>query len=91
MNEVVRRRLSISGRVQGVFFRDGVRQAATAAGVSGWARNLPDGRVEVVLEGDSTAVDRVAEWCRTGPPRALVVDIEIVPEPVAGESGFFVR
>ena len=90
MDQVVGRRVLISGRVQGVFFRDGVRREAIAAGVTGSARNLSDGRVEVVLEGNSAAVDRVVAWCRTGSPSAEVVDIEIASEPVVGRSGFAV-
>ena len=90
MGQVVGRRALISGRVQGVFFRDGVRREAMAIGVAGSARNLSDGRVEVVLEGNPVAVDRVVTWCRTGPPKAEVVDIEIASEPVRGRSGFTV-
>jgi acylphosphatase len=90
MNDIQRRRLLISGRVQGVYFRDSVRSEAAAAGVSGSAHNLSDGRVEVVLEGEATAVDQVIEWCRTGPPRARVDGIEVVSEPPQGESGFVI-
>jgi acylphosphatase len=90
MDQVVGRRVLISGRVQGVFFRDGVRREAMAADVTGSARDLSDGRVEVVLEGNSAAVDLVVAWCRTGPPSAEVVDIEIASEPVVGRSGFTV-
>lgn len=90
MDGVVCRRVLISGHVQGVFFRDGVRHEAMAAGLSGSARNLADGRVEVVLEGGPAAVDRVIAWCRTGPPSALVVNVEIASESVEGRSGFTV-
>ena len=87
----VRIRLLVSGDVQGVWFRDSCRREAELAGVAGWARNLPDGRVEVVLEGAPNAVDRVAAWCRSGPPRADVTGVEIVDEPVAGARGFVIR
>ncbi|HEY5274642.1 MAG TPA: acylphosphatase [Acidimicrobiales bacterium] len=90
MSEVVRRRLLVSGLVQGVYFRDGVRREAMIAGVLGSARNLPDGRVEVVLEGPHTAVEGVLGWCRTGPPRARVDDVEVALEPPEGASGFVV-
>ena len=90
MNEVVCRRALISGRVQGVYFRAGVRREAVAAGLSGSARNLSDGRVEVVLEGEAAAVERVIEWCRTGPPSAAVVTVEVTVEPTMGRSGFTV-
>jgi acylphosphatase len=80
--------LLIAGRVQGVYFRDGVRREAILVGVLGSARNLADGRVEVALEGDDTAVDRVVEWCRKGPSRARVDAVEIVSEPPEGVTGF---
>lgn len=88
---VVRRRLLVSGRVQGVFFRDGARREARSAGVAGEARNLPDGRVEVVLEGEAGAVEDVVEWCRRGPPGAVVTDVAVADEPPEGLSGFSIR
>jgi acylphosphatase len=81
----------ISGRVQGVFYRDSVRREAVAAGVLGSAQNLSDGRVEIILEGEAAAVDRVIAWCRTGPPRARVDSVEIVPESPQGVAGFVIR
>jgi acylphosphatase len=90
VSEVICRRALISGRVQGVYFRNGVRREAMAAGLSGSARNLPDGRVEVVLEGEDAAVDRVIEWCRTGPPGAAVINVEIAFDSVEGRTGFMV-
>jgi acylphosphatase len=89
--EMVRRRVYVSGRVQGVWFREACREQALAAGVSGWARNLADGRVEVVLEGSREAVDRVSAWCRAGPRRARVEGVEVVDEAPVGERGFYVR
>jgi acylphosphatase len=90
MNEVVRRRLLISGLVQGVYFRDSVRREAAVSGVLGFARNLADGRVEVALEGEPAAVERVVEWCRKGPPQARVDAVEIFAEPPEGASGFVI-
>jgi len=84
----VRKRLAISGHVQGVFFRDSCREQANAAGVEGSAQNLDDGRVEVVLEGDRDAVERVIEWCRQGPEGARVKSLEVDDERPRGESGF---
>jgi acylphosphatase len=84
----VRRRLLVSGRVQGVFFRDRCRREAEAAGVAGWARNLPDGRVEVVAEGELEAVERLQRWCREGPPRARVTSVEAADEEPDGLTGF---
>ena len=77
----------VRGRVQGVFFRDGVREQARALRVAGWVSNRADGSVEAVLEGPRPAVERLIEWCRTGPPRARVDDVEVVweePEQLAG-------
>ena len=87
----VRRRVHVAGRVQGVWFRESCRDRALAAGVSGWVRNLDDGRVEVVLEGPAAAVDEVAAWCRQGPRRARVDRVEGVDEAPIGEQGFRVR
>jgi acylphosphatase len=83
-----RRHVWVSGRVQGVWFRDGCRAEAESFGVSGWVRNLADGRVEAVFEGPPGPVDALVEWCRSGPPRARVLDVEVRHEPVVGEVGF---
>jgi acylphosphatase len=88
---VVRRRVTIHGRVQGVFFRDSIRERARAHGVAGWARNRPDGAVEVVLEGQPEAVERVVRFSETGPPRARVERIELREEAPEGLSGFEIR
>jgi acylphosphatase len=87
----VRRRVHVAGRVQGVWFRESCRDLAVAAGVSGWVRNLDDGRVEAVLEGPTAAVDEVVAWCRQGPPRARVDGVDVVDEEPVGERGFRVR
>jgi acylphosphatase len=87
----VRQRAFVSGRVQGVWFRESLREQAVAAGVTGWVRNLADGRVEAVLEGPEAAVDRVVQWCHHGPPRAHVERVEVQVETPIGESGFHVR
>jgi acylphosphatase len=84
----VRRRILVSGRVQGVFFRDSCRQEAERLGIAGSARNLGDGRVEVIAEGDEGAVDRLAEWCRSGPSYADVTDVSVENEEPQGISGF---
>ena len=73
----VAKRVLVSGRVQGVFFRDSCRREAESLGVSGAARNLPDGRVEVVAAGDEDAVDRLVAWCREGPTHASVDSVEV--------------
>ena len=81
----------ISGRVQGVFFRDTMRQRAQAAGVAGWVRNTPDGAVEAVFEGDPEGVDQLVEFARHGPSRAEVAGVEVAEEEPEGLSGFEVR
>jgi len=67
---VVRLRIIVSGRVQGVWFRESCRREATAAGVTGWVANRGDGTVHAVLEGERAAVDRVLAWIRRGPPQS---------------------
>jgi acylphosphatase len=84
----VRARIVVSGRVQGVFFRDSCRTTALQLGVRGWVRNRADGTVEVVAEGPPSAVGRLAHWCRSGPPRALVTGVEITDEEPTGLAGF---
>jgi len=84
----VRCRAIVSGRVQGVFYRDSCRQMARRLGVRGSVRNRHDGAVEVVAEGDRDAVDALLAWCREGPPRANVTGLAITDEPPIGESSF---
>jgi len=86
--ETIRRRVLISGRVQGVGFRWSCRRMAEGQGVAGWCRNLPDGRVEAVFEGGAAAVERAVTWCRGGPPSALVTAVDVTPETPRGEQGF---
>ena len=81
----------VSGRVQGVFFRDTTRQRAEAAGVAGWVRNTPEGSVEAVFEGDEQAVEQLVEFCRRGPSRAEVAAVDVTEEEPEGLSGFEVR
>jgi acylphosphatase len=87
----VRSRVIVHGRVQGVFFRDSLRERARAHGVAGWVTNRIDGSVEAVLEGSPEAVDRVVRFCETGPPRARVDDVEVSPEPPEGLTRFEIR
>ncbi len=81
----------MSGRVQGVWFRESCRREAQACGVAGWVRNLADRRVEAVFEGSPSAVDQMVTWCHDGPPRAEVLSVEVTDEEPAGESGFSIR
>jgi acylphosphatase len=75
------RRCLVAGRVQGVFFRASTRAQAQQLGVSGYARNLPDGRVEVVACGSADSVDALCDWLQRGPPQAQVESCSC--EPVA--------
>jgi acylphosphatase len=90
-DSVVRRRVTVSGRVQGVFFRDSARQRARAHGVAGWILNRCDGAVEAVLEGPPEAVQRVLRFMRTGPRQASVEHVEVTDEDPQGLSGFEIR
>jgi acylphosphatase len=87
----VRCRVIVSGRVQGVFFRDTCQRVASGLGVRGWVRNRPDGTVEVAAEGSREAVDALLDWCRDGPPRASVVAVEVHDEPLAADRDFRIR
>jgi len=88
----IRRRLLISGRVQGVCFRHYTRQAALKKNLTGWVRNLADGRVEAELEGEKEAVDATIAWCRKGPNMAQVDKIEIKEqEPKRDSTDFKIR
>ncbi len=69
-------RCLVSGRVQGVFFRASARQEAQRLGLTGWARNLPDGRVEVLACGEREPLDQFRQWLRAGPPDATVDEVE---------------
>ena len=86
-----RRRAIVRGRVQGVWFRDSLGRLARREGVAGWARNCPDGSLEAVLEGEERAVERALDFCRIGPPRARVDEVEVIEEEPAGLEGFETR
>lgn len=81
----IRRRVLISGLVQGVNFRAYTRAAAKQAGVTGWVRNLPDGRVEAVFEGEPERVDQMVSWCRKGPSYSRVSHVDVHEEPPTRE------
>src|SRR3954447_15178938 len=85
---MIRRRVLVSGRVQGVWFRDSCRREARRQGVAGWVRNREDGRVEAVFEGDPDAVNTLVNWAQHGPPRARVTGIDVTDEEPAGEASF---
>jgi len=88
---MVRQHLWVRGRVQGVWYRGACAEQARTLGVSGWARNLSDGRVEVVAEGEADAVEQLVKWCHQGPPPAQVTGVESLTEAAEGLRGFAVR
>ena len=87
----VARNIVVSGRVQGVFFRDSARREARRLGVTGWVRNRRDGAVEAHVEGDADAVGQLVRWCREGPSSADVEDLRVTEVEPEGFDGFEVR
>ena len=85
----VRAHVFISGRVQGVFFRYETRLRAIRNNVTGWVRNLPDGRVEAVFEGEKENVEAMIDFCHRGPPGAIVRKVEVIWEKPTGEFKSF--
>jgi acylphosphatase len=81
----VRARIFINGMVQGVFFRSETRHEAKKRDVKGWIRNIPDGRVEAVFEGEQENVKKLIEFCKRGPPGARVTSIDVIWENYTGE------
>ena len=73
----VRVELNIRGLVQGVFYRQSTKETALRLGLTGWAKNCPDGSVMAVFEGEREAVDAAIEWCRQGPEAAMVSGVEV--------------
>jgi acylphosphatase len=85
MNMKVRAHVFVSGRVQGVFFRQHTKDEADRVGVNGWVRNLSDGRVEALFEGEKEKVEEMIQICKRGPPFAKVNDINVSFEDYTGE------
>jgi acylphosphatase len=81
----------VSGEVQGVNFRGATQAQAEQLGLNGWVRNLDDGRVEAVFEGDSDTIQQMIEWCESGPSSAYVDNVSVEQEEPEGLSGFEVR
>ena len=88
MSERKARRLRIHGRVQGVWYRESMRQEAERLGVAGWVRNRLDGTVEAVVEGDAAAVDAITAWAKRGPRDAVVRRVDVSDETVSGARQF---
>ncbi len=88
----VRAHIFVTGRVQGVFFRSETKHEANKRGVKGWVRNLRDGRVEAVFEGEEDAVKRLVEFCKRGPRGARVTHVDVIMKKYTGEfKGFQTR
>jgi acylphosphatase len=88
---MIRRRVVVHGFVQGVFFRDTLRQRAQSSNVSGWVRNNWDGTVEAVFEGEEPAVERLVQFCGEGPRGASVDHVDVTTESPEGLAGFSIR
>ena len=88
---MLRRRIIVSGYVQGVFFRESMRRLAQQRNVAGWVANRPDGKVEAVLEGEQDAVERLVDFAHRGPRGAQVESVDVFAEEPEGLSGFGVR
>ena len=86
---VARAHVFVAGRVQGVFFRESLRRRARELGVRGYVRNLPDGRVEAVFEGEEGAVQGAVRYTRAGPGLARVTEVDVREEPYCGEFDAF--
>jgi len=82
-------RAFITGRVQGVYYRAETQKQASQLSLTGWVRNLPDGRVEILAEGEEQQVRQLLAWCKQGPPRSRVDLIEEFPEKYTGEYNSF--
>jgi len=92
MNEKVRAHVLVSGLVQGVFFRSHMVQKAKELGVFGWVRNLAEGRVEAVFEGERAKVKEIVKWAKSGPPGAIVDHLDLSWEEYQAEfSNFEIR
>lgn len=88
----VRAHITVFGRVQGIFYRANTKEIADRLGVRGWVRNLKDGRVEAMLEGEKGQVEELLSWCRQGPPGAHVERVEVQWKDFEGEfPGFSIR
>ena len=85
------RRIRVTGRVQGVWFRGWTVDVARSLGLSGWVRNRPDGSVEILVEGDASALDALIDRCREGPPAARVEHVDVEESDETPPPGFAQR
>ncbi|MGB7002281.1 MAG: acylphosphatase [Halobacteriota archaeon] len=92
MESKVRAHVFVKGKVQGVLFRYTTRDEANMRALKGWVRNMSDGRVEAVFEGDKEKVDEMVEYCHYGPPAAKVSSVKVIKEEYTGVyTGFSIR
>ena len=92
MNKRVRAHVFVSGRVQGIFFRQNTQKKAKKLAVTGWVKNLSDGRVEAIFEGEKERVEEMIKWARRGPILAKVNDLQVEWQEYQGEfNGFEIR
>ncbi len=87
--EIARLHIVIEGKVQGVFFRASTIEKSSKLGLTGWVKNCSDGRVEAVFEGETDKIEQVVEWCKKGPPRAVVRNVETIWEQASGDYDSF--
>ena len=84
-------RIIVSGRVQGVFFRQSTREQAIALQITGWVRNLADGTVEIMATGDEKKLEQLILWCHQGPPRAVVNNVLVSDAPLENFTSFEIQ
>ena len=89
MKDIIQVRVNIKGRVQGVFFRASTRDAALAAGVQGYVKNLEDGSVEAVFQGTKAQVNQMVDWCHKGSPLSSVSSVDTTPCTVHSDYSAF--
>lgn len=89
MNTLITKHLYIAGRVQGVYYRQSMQEKAEALCITGWCRNLPDGRVEAVIQGREEPVEAMMKWAYSGPAQAIVDSIEVLDADPAGRFNRF--
>jgi acylphosphatase len=88
-SDLQRAHVLVSGQVQGVFFRDSTRQKAEELGLSGWVKNVPEGQVEALFEGSSESIREMVDWCKEGPQRASVENVDVDFESAGGDLETF--
>jgi acylphosphatase len=89
MSDRVRAHLIVSGHVQGVYYRSTSAETGLKLGLTGWSKNLPNGTVEIVAEGDKDQIAKLIKWCHKGPPTARVEGVEVIWEAPTGEFDAF--